>query len=243
MGACHGRRRDDFIGNGLDAYKMWIEKTLNGGDTFAGKACYAPLKEAYRQSLDVLINATTQETLVAELPRFTMLYDSIKVNIAAYEDFCVLLDDAKAMVVKASYAGDDFYTLADYVDFDIEPNEEFPNGNAAYILENGTLTTEQLLANDELTDDQRASLQVAMALDVDKSDATAPLSVIAQIREVMDTITDYITTIEPTSFTSRPSSSTIVGIYSLRGDKIDNLQKGINIVRMSNGQVRKIVVK
>ena len=456
-----------YFGNGYDAYKMWIEKTLSGGDTYANKACYAPLKEAYSQSFNILTNATTQEVLVAELPHFTMLYDSIKVNVAAYEEFLTLVDNARQMVLKESYVGDDFYTLADYVDMEIEPNEVFPNGNAAHITENGTLTTEQIveektflnqliqnvldncmaagadataklanpnfdngltgwsydkklgtpspggmpanpnverwnqnfdfyqevslpngvyrldaqvlyrtasnvvaepewlngesvvltslyantgevlvknifeeaqetgfykednaytmedgrvvpnsmktaseafsaglyknsvkgvvwngklrigvrsleasaadrwsiwdnfrltflgmeaepiaecydktleeaeqmLANTELTDEQRASLQTAMGLAVDKSDASATLSVVAQIREAMETITDYITSVEPTPLASHHSSSTIVSIYSLRGGKTDSLQKGINIVRMSNGQVRKIIVK
>ena len=455
-----------YFGNGYDAYKMWIEKTLSGGDTFAEKACYAPLKDAYSQSLDILNNATTQEELVAELPRFMELYDSIKVNIAAYDGFLALLNDAKQMIFKETYAGDDFYILADYVDVDIEPNETFPNGSAAYIIENGTLNTEQIveettflnqliqnvldncmaagadatakltnpnfdngltgwifnkqlgtpspggmmtnpnverwnqnfdfyqevslpngvyrvdaqafyrtaangqaetewlngeayvltslyantgetlvknvfeeaqeagfykednayrmqdghevpnsmktaseafaaglyensikgvvwngklrigirsldasatdrwsiwdnfritflgmeaepiaecfdktlgeaeqmLANPELTDEQRANLQAVIDVTVDKSDASGTLSVITQIREVMENINSFLTSIDTLSELSHQRTTT-VGIYSLRGDKTNRLQKGVNIVRMSNGQTKKMIVK
>ena len=455
-----------YFGNGYDAYKMWIENTLSGGDTFTEKICYAPLREAYSQSLDILNNATTQEELVAELPRFTALYDSIKVNIAAYDDFLALLEDAIQMVIKETYAGDDFFILADYVDVEIEPNETFPNGSATYITENGTLNTEQIieekaflnhliqnvldncmaagadataklmnpnfdngltgwsynkklgtpspggmvtnpnverwnqnfdfyqevslpngvyrldaqafyrtaangqaesewlngeadvlttlyantgetlvknvfeeaqeagfykednayrmqdghevpnsmktaseafaaglyensvkgvvwngklrigirsleasaadrwsiwdnfritflgmeaepiaecydktideaeqmLANPELTDEQRANLQAVIDIVVNKSDASGTLSVITQIREVMENINSILTSIDTLSEISH-QSTIIVGIYSLRGDKTDRLQKGVNIVRMSNGQTRKIIVK
>ena len=455
-----------YFGNGYEAYKMWIENTLSGGDSFADKACYAPLKKAYIQSLDILNNATTQEELVAELPRFTALYDSIKANIAAYDDYLALRDDAWQMVLKESYAGDDFDILADYMDLEAEPDEVFPNGNAAYIIGHGTLSTEQIveekaflnqliqnvldncmaagadatakltnpnfdngltgwsfnkklgtpspggmttnpnverwnqnfdfyqevslpngvyrldaqafyrtaanaqaepewlneeaevltslyantgetlvknvfeeaqeagfykednaytmqdehvipnsmktaseafaaglyensvkgvvwngklrigirslnasaadrwsiwdnfrltflgmeaepiaecydktleeaeqiLANSELTDDQRASLQTVMGIAVDKSNASGTLSAITQIREVMENINSILTSIEtPSKLSQQPA--TIVGIYSLRGDRTDRLQKGINIVRMSNGQTRKVIVK
>ena len=101
---------------------------------------------------------------------------------------------------------------------------------------------EQILANPELTDEQRASLQTVMGIAVDKSNASGTLSAIAQIREVMEDINSILTSIEtPSRLSQQPA--TIVGIYSLRGDRTDRLQKGINIVRMSNGQTRKVIVK
>ena len=58
----------------------------------------------------------------------------------------------------------------------------------------------------------------------------------------MEDINSILTSIEtPSRLSQQPA--TIVGIYSLRGDRTDRLQKGINIVRMSNGQTRKVIVK
>jgi len=138
--------RLEYFGNGYDAYKMWIDETLKGEDAFADKACYKPLKEAYTQSCKVLSEADTQEALVAELPNFTQLYDSIKYNVAAYEDYNALLAEAWKMVVDESYAGDDFDILCDYVSFEAEPDETYPNGTAPYIITNGTLKTEEIIA-------------------------------------------------------------------------------------------------
>lgn len=39
------------------------------------------------------------------------------------------------------------------------------------------------------------------------------------------------------------SSATIADIYTISGTRIDKLQKGINIVKMSNGQIKKVLVK
>lgn len=46
-----------------------------------------------------------------------------------------------------------------------------------------------------------------------------------------------------TSIASAQTASTPVSIYSVSGAKIANAQKGINIVKMSNGEVKKVLVK
>ena len=99
-----------------------------------------------------------------------------------------------------------------------------------------------MLANPELTDEQRANLQAVIDITVDKSDASGTLSVITQIRDVMENINSFLTSIDTLSELSH-QPTTIVGIYSLRGDKTNRLQKGVNIVRMSNGQTKKMIVK
>jgi len=137
--------RLQYFGNGYEAYKMWINETLSEGDAFADKTCYRPLKEAYTASLAILREATTQEALVAELPNFTVLYDSIKANIAAYDDYNALLAEAWKMILDEAYAGPEFDLLCDYASFESEPDETFPNGTAPYITNNGTLTTEEII--------------------------------------------------------------------------------------------------
>ena len=39
------------------------------------------------------------------------------------------------------------------------------------------------------------------------------------------------------------STSTITGYYDLGGRKFNNLQKGLNIIRYSDGSVRKVMLK
>lgn len=45
------------------------------------------------------------------------------------------------------------------------------------------------------------------------------------------------------STTEKDMETTIVGIYTLEGVRIQNLQKGINIVKMSDGAVKKVLIK
>lgn len=133
-----------YFGNGYDAYKMWIEKTIGEDDPYKDKICYIPLKEAYEQSLNTLIHATTQEQLQNELPTFTLLYDSIKSCVAAYDEYLTVLNEAKEMTWGHAYYGDEFDILCDYVHYEGEPDDVFPNGTSTFIIANGTLNTEEI---------------------------------------------------------------------------------------------------
>lgn len=133
-----------YFGNGYDAYKMWVEKTVGNDDPYKDKTCYQPLKDAYQQSLGILTSATMQEQLLAELPTFVQLYDSIKANVAAYDAYLTILAEAQKMVVDGSYGGEEFDMLCDYAYFEMEPDDMFPNGTAPYITKNGTLTAEDI---------------------------------------------------------------------------------------------------
>ncbi len=58
--------------------------------------------------------------------------------------------------------------------------------------------------------------------------------------KVLSIVEDGETTGISSAETSEP---TIVGIYTVGGTKIDNLEKGINIVKMSDGTTKKIILK
>jgi hypothetical protein len=137
-----------YFGNGTEAYKKWVDETLAEGNIFSDQICYTPLKEAYGASFEVLQTATDQEVLVAEMPKFTELYEQIKANVAAYADYQALLEDAEKMVSEGGYAGDDFDVLSDYIGMDEEGDDVYPNGTAPYILK-GTLDTEGIVAERE----------------------------------------------------------------------------------------------
>lgn len=48
---------------------------------------------------------------------------------------------------------------------------------------------------------------------------------------------------EVTSISCVETSESIAAIYSISGAKLDKMQKGVNIVKMSNGTVKKVIVK
>ena len=39
------------------------------------------------------------------------------------------------------------------------------------------------------------------------------------------------------------AETTVVAIYTIEGKKVTELQRGLNIVKMANGKVRKVLVK
>ena len=63
---------------------------------------------------------------------------------------------------------------------------------------------------------------------------------------MIDDISVYQHGYEPTSVAgvkANDGASQVKDIYSLGGQKLDKLQRGINVVRMSDGSTRKIVIK
>ena len=55
---------------------------------------------------------------------------------------------------------------------------------------------------------------------------------------------DYYTLIEPTAIRDvETGANEVIGIYTLDGQRMDTLRKGVNIVKMADGRTRKVVVK
>ena len=152
--------RLQYFGNGTEAYRKWIDETLSGTDSYEGVPCYRPLYEDYVSAMEKLTAATQQEDIVGTLPLFLQLYDSLKTNVAAYEAYENLVNEAIAMAEGGAYVGDDFDKLCDYVMMEADPDGDFPNGSASYILNNGNLTTEQI-------QEETAALEAMMKAAVD----------------------------------------------------------------------------
>lgn len=81
----------------------------------------------------------------------------------------------------------------------------------------------------------------AIAAPVDYADARGTLDVIARIRAAMDVANDYLTGIDATPATRKEAVP--VAVYNLNGVRTDGLQRGINLVRMSDNTVKKVLVK
>lgn len=104
-----------------------------------------------------------------------------------------------------------------------------------------TVAEAEALANGELTDEQLGALAEAIAAPVDYADARGTLDVIARIRAAMDVANDYLTGIDATPATRKEAVP--VAVYNLNGVRTDGLQRGINLVRMSDNTVKKVLVK
>jgi len=100
---------------------------------------------------------------------------------------------------------------------------------------------ESLLNNADLTEELQASLLSAMNMAVNKADAEGTLATIAAIREVIDHANTYVTAIEGTP--AQQAEPAVVGFYSMSGARLSAPQKGINIVKYSNGVVKKVLMK
>ena len=73
---------------------------------------------------------------------------TLDASVAAYKQYT---DRLAEIVAHVEENGDDFYgatyeTLLSYIEEEVEPCEEFPNGSAGYITEYKTLTSEQIVA-------------------------------------------------------------------------------------------------
>lgn len=135
-----------YFGNGLAAYKMWIEETLANADSYDEKACTKQLYQDYSAMLEIMKNATTQEEVAGNLSKFIELYDSLKANVAAYAEYVALLEEAGKMVTDGAYAGEAFDWLCDYIGMYSDPDDVFPNGSSQCILGQCSLSTEEIIS-------------------------------------------------------------------------------------------------
>ena len=97
------------------------------------------------------------------------------------------------------------------------------------------------MLNEELTEELKAALLSALDMEVVESDGRATLAAIGTLRDAIDAASSYVTGVSaPLGGASSVGSE---AIYSLNGQKASSLRKGMNIIRLSNGNVRKIFVK
>ncbi len=73
---------------------------------------------------------------------------AVETSAAAYKQYTDRLEEIVTYVNEHSdeFFGSTYETLLSYIEEDVEPCEEFPNGSAGYIIENKSLTGEQIVA-------------------------------------------------------------------------------------------------
>ncbi len=103
--------------------------------------------EAHKPLIDILLQHVTEITSAATVDEFIEKgatidkdFADIKANIKAYEDYLACANEALGKL--EGMVNEHASTLRDYLEEDIAPNEEFPNGSFLYITNNFSLNTE-----------------------------------------------------------------------------------------------------
>ena len=102
--------------------------------------------EAYEQALDAFaaldaFDADVYDAMMAARA-------AVEASAAAYKQYTDRLAEVIAYTDEHSddFFGTTYETLLSYIEEDVDPGEDFPNGSAAYITDNKELTSEQVVA-------------------------------------------------------------------------------------------------
>ena len=101
--------------------------------------------EAYVQALDAF--AALEEFDAAVYDTMMVKRSAVEASAASYKKFTDRLDEVIAYIEENSddFFGPTYDILCSYVEENVEPGEDFPNGSATYIKDNKELTGEQVI--------------------------------------------------------------------------------------------------
>ena len=112
-----------------------------------GLVATTSLIDEYKAETEVLGAAANLDELFAELPLFEKARASVEASAAAYAAYSKKVEDTKATLeADHTFEGEHRDLLADYLYSSDEPNDQFVNGGAAYILESHELDTKDIQA-------------------------------------------------------------------------------------------------
>jgi len=136
-----------FIGSGDDALTLLRETTLaNEPEFFA--YCQKSVADAYDAAKAALEAATTLDAMQTAYPAYMSALKAKQASCDAYSQFYDKYMEVEDFINEyaSMYAGEEMDILVDYMEADdIEPNETYPNGSAAYFLLNGTLDSQTII--------------------------------------------------------------------------------------------------
>ena len=125
---------DEFMSDLIAKEEEFLEETV----------AYQALLDEYKEAIDSWEDIETLEDFLEAYKASLELKESIKAsaaNYAAYEKVC---EDAAQYIIDNGLEGVMTDFLKDYLEQDINPNTNYPNGSFAYIMENLELDDEQL---------------------------------------------------------------------------------------------------
>lgn len=130
----------DYLGRSED-YETYIE--------YNEVYHYKPGYTAYLEARNTLAAATDAASIGAAIKAFDAAvlaleesFDAYTLFYAKYQDACAYMESLNPEIVYE----DPLYNLSDYLYLEEEPSELYPNGTGLYILTNGTLNAEQVMA-------------------------------------------------------------------------------------------------
>ncbi len=136
-----------FVGSGDDALTLLKEQTLANEPEFFD-FCQKSVADTYDMAKNALNDATDVEAMKTAYPAYMAALKAKKTSCDAYAQFYEKYMEVEDFINEygSTYAGDDMDILIDYMEADdIEPNELYLNGSAAYFLQNGTLDSSTIL--------------------------------------------------------------------------------------------------
>ena len=130
----------------MDAYPNFAALIDAYDIVYYGRDAY----NAYSTAYNTLNAATTRDAIVAALPGYETESQNFQANVDAYNAYAAKVQAAEDFYIEnqASMMGEGMDNLGMYVFDEQEPATGYPhpNGSGLYILNNGTLSTEQIIA-------------------------------------------------------------------------------------------------
>ena len=132
--------------------------------------CQKSVDDDYQSARSAFVAATDAESMESAYPVYISALKAKVESCDAYSKFYAKYMEAEEFLdtYGASYTGEAMDQLAEYLEADdIEPGEQFPNGSAAYFLNNGTLDATTILAEIEYMTQLRNNAQANSMKDGD----------------------------------------------------------------------------
>ena len=130
----------------LKAWPDYVGAVTYGDLIYYGQAAF----EEYKAAVTALTAATTADNIVPALAAFEKAALAFSKNVEAYAAYYAAYSETDEFMKahQDDLMGDAIDLLTDYLWEDSEPRADFPhpNGSGLYILQNGTLSTEEIIA-------------------------------------------------------------------------------------------------
>ena len=140
-----------YYGNSLEAYEYWRDDYFTTIPDLEGLVAEDALyNKAYLTAIETAIatakTSTEKDIIAASVKAINPAIEALYANVAAYAAYAAKVSEVSGYFANHDdLEGDSVNYISDYLGDDSAPGEYYPNGGAVYILENPTLTTEQVV--------------------------------------------------------------------------------------------------
>lgn len=136
---------DGYASGSADNFGEMSKALLAAGYEYCDKAVASQAtRNAYKEALDAMSAITDREAFVEAYTAATDLRKAIDNSAAAYAAYSETAQNTLAAAQESGIGGELMGLLIDYMNDNVEPNEDYPNGTYAYIMESLELSNEQL---------------------------------------------------------------------------------------------------